>query len=432
MSISFACPNCGKKYETGDQTAGLIARCKDCGQRMRIPSPQPAVATAELDEDVEQPPVLIPVTPTQTHIDRWTERYKDRPRPVSRESSSGLNMVGKVAVVGAIAFCMIAVIVIGLASVTVDHKDVNWNPTPSPSPVGGPPPSFSPVPIKAPSGPIIVPRLPELPPGAEYEPGVTVHEVWLPGGPLAGFSGRLWLYLPTGAKKPNSLPCVMIAPAGSSLITGKQLAEEDRPEHLPYVRQGFAVLAFELDGAIDDDHIHDARALSAAVPQFLAARAGLVNAHIALRFLLAKVPQVDPERIYVAGHDSAATFAILFAEDEPRIKGCVAYAPVIDLARQIDPRDAAQLKRIGYSELIANYSPKSHDSELDCPIFLFQSQADQRVSLEELEAFAERLEELDKDVALKTVPKGDHYQSMIDHGIPSGIKWLKELDSASR
>ena len=30
------------------------------------------------------------------------------------------------------------------------------------------------------------------------------------------------------------------------------------------------------------------------------------------------------------------------------------------------------------------------------------------------------------DVTLHTVPGGDHYQSMIDQGIPAGIEWLKQ------
>ena len=44
------------------------------------------------------------------------------------------------------------------------------------------------------------------------------------------------------------------------------------------------------------------------------AQAGLVNARNALEFVLARVPEVDPKRIYAAGHSSAGTLALLFAE----------------------------------------------------------------------------------------------------------------------
>jgi hypothetical protein len=40
-----------------------------------------------------------------------------------------------------------------------------------------------------------------------------------------------------------------------------------------------------------------------------------------------------------------------------------------------------------------------------------------------------RLKKLGKNVTLVTVNSGGHYDAMIDDGIPSGIKWLKQLKS---
>ena len=57
----------------------------------------------------------------------------------------------------------------------------------------------------------------------------------------------------------------------------------------------------------------------------MAVQAGLANARTALEFALAKVPKLDAKRIYVAGHSSAATLALLFASHEPRIKACAAW-----------------------------------------------------------------------------------------------------------
>ena len=170
-------------------------------------------------------------------------------------------------------------------------------------------------------------RLPVFPdpgPGREIEPGIMLHEIRLPGGNSPGFGGKLWLYLPSGAQ---GVPCVLITGAGSNLLVGMDLADGDRPEHLPYVRAGFAVMAFELDGAVANMQQAGDPQILAGAARFLAARAGLVNANVALEYLLAKVPQVDPQRIYVAGHSSAGTLSLLFAEHEPRLKGCVAFAP---------------------------------------------------------------------------------------------------------
>lgn len=111
------------------------------------------------------------------------------------------------------------------------------------------------------------------------------------------------------------------------------LSAADMAERVPYVEAGFAVLAFELDGALDnpDDCAQRERTMRA----FLAARAGLVNAHIALEYLLTRVPQVNPNQLYAVGHSSPGTLALLFAGHEPRLKGCVAFAPCIDVSQRL-------------------------------------------------------------------------------------------------
>ena len=83
-----------------------------------------------------------------------------------------------------------------------------------------------------------LPRFPELPPGAAVIGG-RLHQVRLQGsGP--GESMQLWVYLPTAAAQGGRVPCVMIAPAGSPLVTGMALSAGDRPEHTPYVQAGYA------------------------------------------------------------------------------------------------------------------------------------------------------------------------------------------------
>lgn len=137
-------------------------------------------------------------------------------------------------------------------------------------------------------GPIETPPLPDIGPGREIEPGVMFHEVRLPGGDKPGFAGKLWLYLPSGDHADQSLPCVLITAGGSNLLEGIHLSEYTRAEQLPYVRAGFAVLAYELDGALPGGrNASEAEMLEQhkeAMARFLAARAGLVNAHVALQF----------------------------------------------------------------------------------------------------------------------------------------------------
>src|SRR5258708_698363 len=143
---------------------------------------------------------------------------------------------------------------------------------------------------------------PSLGPGKLIAPGVMLHEVALkPGG-----QGDLWIYLP---EKPASekLPCVLIAPAGSNLLTGMKLDPGDSKEHIPYAKAGVVVVAYAIDGHLDDRaHVKDADVL-AAPKAFMDSDAGATNARAALDYALANVPNIDPKRIFSAGHSSAAT-----------------------------------------------------------------------------------------------------------------------------
>jgi dienelactone hydrolase len=276
-------------------------------------------------------------------------------------------------------------------------------------------------------GPIETPPLPDIGPGREIEPGVIFHEVRLPGGDKPGFGGKLWLYLPAGEHADHSLACVLITAGGSSLLKGMELGVASRVEQLPYVRAGFVVAAYELDGALPRGRDPTEADMSQAIAKFLAARAGLINAHVALKFVLERVRQVDPRRIYTAGHSSAATTAMLFAEQEPAIRGCVAYAPAINLAKQFGAEVVRTLHDAGCDDLVVRHAPMSHESKLSCPILLFHARNDGTIPVAETEASAERLRGLGKSVTLVIVPSDGHYDSMIRAGIPCGVTWLREL-----
>ncbi len=94
------------------------------------------------------------------------------------------------------------------------------------------------------------PPFPARPAARAMGSGVEFYDIQIEGsGP--GRPMNLNLYLPAGRHEPHSLPCVFIAPAGSG-DHGSLIDESDRAEHLPYVRAGFAVAAYELSGALDN------------------------------------------------------------------------------------------------------------------------------------------------------------------------------------
>ena len=273
---------------------------------------------------------------------------------------------------------------------------------------------------------VSLPAFPQRGPNRQtMEPGVTREEI--PLGARGGFynppgnGGILWIYLPEGQHAPGSLPCILICGAGSTLLEGMSLGDGDVDEHIPYAKAGFAVVAYELDGP-GDEEFDNARAYET----FRQSRAGLVNARNALEYVLAKVPEVNPKQIYSAGHSSAGTMSLLFAEHEPRLAGCIAYAPCSDVPGFIGGARMRMLSsHQGIADFVVQSSPNTHESRLNCPVFLFHAEDDGNVDVEETKGFASRLQQNGRDVTLKVVPTGDHYDSMIEEGIPAAIQWLK-------
>src|SRR5262249_55038981 len=154
----------------------------------------------------------------------------------------------------------------------------------------------------------------------------------------------------------------------------------------PYARAGFAVASFEIDGNVPRGASN--KAIVKGACEFRAADAGLANARVALDFLLARVPAIDPNRVYIAGHSSAGTLALLVAEHDPRIKACVAYAPCTDVeARLHGVSLSLENSQPGYKDFLHNSSPRTHAAKLKCPLFLFHAEDDHNVSIRESKAF---------------------------------------------
>jgi dienelactone hydrolase len=277
-----------------------------------------------------------------------------------------------------------------------------------------------------------VPAFPDRGQSTEIEPGVLRFVVPIngqTGGHYSppGHGGTLFVYLPLGDHQPKSLPCVFITGAGTDLMEGYEFepnAEGDDAEFLPYARAGFAVVAYELDGSGFNEDSDETQMYQ----DFKAACGGVVNARNAIEFALQRVPEVNPNQFYTAGHSSAGTCALLVAAHEPRVKGVMAYAPCTDV-EHFQPGfliRAMASEMPGLADFLCQSSPKTHESRINCPVFLFHAEADDTVKIKETRKFADLLKKHNTDVTLQTVPGGDHYESMISQGIPAGIDWLKQ------
>ena len=255
------------------------------------------------------------------------------------------------------------------------------------------------------------------------EPGVTEYEVALPRGNAVE---QVWIYLPTQPPQ-ATIPCVFIAAAGTRLFHGINLGEGDRPEHLPYVRAGYAVVAYSLDGPLEQ--AASGRQVVEAAQAFKEADAGLANAHAAIDYALAKMPQIDPRRLYAAGHSSAGTLSLLLAENDPRIMACIAYAPCCNVPRHLGPRVLNILDKVlpGEQDFLTRRSPNTGAARLTCPLFLFHADDDLTVPAAEVDEFAGLISQTNPRVTYVRVPSGGHYDSMIRQGLPRALTWLQTL-----
>jgi dipeptidyl aminopeptidase/acylaminoacyl peptidase len=105
----------------------------------------------------------------------------------------------------------------------------------------------------------------------------------------------------------------------------------------------------------------------------------------------------------------------------------MAYAPECDLPKWFGPRlRVLSFFLPGVADFVTQSSPSTHISRLKCPTLLFHAEDDTTCDIADTQKFADQLKAQGTDVTLVTVPTGEHYQSMIDEGIPAGIRWLRE------
>ena len=262
---------------------------------------------------------------------------------------------------------------------------------------------------------------PELGPIKKTETGVAYHEVTTKS---SGRETRLWVYLPDKVKK-RGTPCVIIAPAGTRMCHGLGLAKGDQAEHTPWTAAGYVVVAYDIAGEWPKD---DSEAkIKKAIKEFMKADAGVANGKAAVSFAL-RLPQVDRRRVFTAGHSSAATLALQLTAADSRVRGCAAFAPVTDLAKQFGGEGGNWLEETvkGSSSFFAKRSPSVLIKKLRVPIYLFVAEDDAVVAAKSLVAFAGTLGKRNKRVTLERVKRGGHYDPMIKVGIPGAIKWISQ------
>ena len=81
----------------------------------------------------------------------------------------------------------------------------------------------------------------------------------------------------------------------------------------------------------------------------------------------------------------------------------------------------------GVMDFVHQSSPQSHVARLNCPVFLFHARDDSNEPFETTETFAGLLQSNGKTCTFSIADSGDHYDSMIEEGIPRGIEWINAM-----
>ncbi|MCA9020298.1 MAG: prolyl oligopeptidase family serine peptidase, partial [Planctomycetaceae bacterium] len=206
-------------------------------------------------------------------------------------------------------------------------------------------------------------------------------------------------------------------------------------EHEPYIKAGFAVITFSIDGPIGDIQQTTDNQFVNSHMEFRESRAGVINCVNAFHQVVETVPGIDHDNIFIAGHSSAATLSLLFAEyfskvfqgSSLKLKGCLAYAPATD-PQSFLKENLPIFKRLipDVEKFVRISSPINYSEEINCPVFLFHSVGDQVTSYTDTGYFTGQLQKQGIDVEFVPNNGSDHYQTMIDFGIPRGIRWIQK------
>lgn len=427
MPLTIACSGCGQRFSVADKLRGKKAKCK-CGTVLSIPAPEPAVTELELAPLNDDPLGLGSLSNNPLGASPLSGPLANRG---TAPDYSRFILIGGIAA-GAVLLSLFAGIAISqfrnsssaLASSTGGN---------SPNGIAGPsyvqPSGLAPL---DPTG-IPIPTFPELGEAKKLEDGTRVfvvdtRTIASNSGNVPGMAMRFRVYIPAGNHAEKSLPCVLVAPAGTNMLCGKDIDDENyHAETLPYAKAGIIAVHYSLDGATSETAIN--AKFKPAYLAFKEAKSGVLNGRNALEFALSKLPQVDPSRVFAAGHSSAGNVALLLTAHEPRICGAIAYAPGCDL--QMDQFELAiswQARHLpGIRSFIADASPETYFDTYGRPMFLFHAKDDAVSSCMNTESFARGVQPSGSKSEFVSVPTGGHYQPMIDVGIPQAISWLKKV-----
>lgn len=232
---------------------------------------------------------------------------------------------------------------------------------------------------------------------------------------------RTVLRLPPGDHAPASVPVILVAPAETDFMSGKDFTEGDMAPYQPFVDAGFAVMGYSLSSAVEgDDPVSRAQALA----DFMAADGGLLNFRQAIHRLSIH-KKVDPDQVFVAGYGSSGLIALLAAAKVEEIKGAVVFDPVVNI-QAFWRESGLNLSKInreipGLIEFAAAHSP-TQVPRPTFPVLVFAATGDSDSSISDLREYRDSR----RNVQLIQPFNSDSGPAMSSENITRAIEFLKE------
>ncbi len=274
---------------------------------------------------------------------------------------------------------------------------------------------------------------PRLGPDLPFKDKILFHRVMIPRPPQRPLIMNI--FIPKGNHADHSLPVMLEAPNGTNLLHGAG-AEFPKPstEYLPFTEQGMITVTFSIDGEMPRNLSPAAgelyfRQLQKAYKEFVDSDAGVENGKLALDYALAQIPAADSKRVYIWGHSSSATLALLMASKDKRITKCIALAPITDLNARLgdlltDRSVSSALP--GIKEYLVSGSPLTHVGDLKCPVFLAHAKDDDNEPFQNSQAYVKALQATGGNIVFEARTSGGHYQELLDASVPKAITWINE------
>lgn len=451
--ISVTCDMCFSDFQAKGELAGKKMKCPECGEPVAVPAAKSKAKAKAKPADDDDDGLFADDVEFVDDFDDEPElprkrgsKEKDRPKKKSKGSRRSndteyfldnipipalLGGMWTMIIVGCVLLVMFGKSPRNGAAVANENAG-GWNNGPAAPPVMPVQGGLANEPYNLAAVP--VPAIPEPGPMLTSPTGgFSYVEAQFSSGNLPGGMTRLRVRFPIGQHAAQTLGCVLLGSAGTPMIWGNGLAEVDYyQESQLYIQAGLAVCEYSMDGENLEESDDEMAEMKAAYEKFAAADAGLINVRNAIEFVLAKLPQINPNRMYIAGHSSAGATALLAAAHEPRIKACIAYcAPTNLLQRQQEMLNQMNVRGFNpdVREFLQRSSPMTHVARIQCPVFLFHGMSDDVVAASESQQLNDRLQQLGRPVMLRLVPSNDHYESMTTQGMPLAVIWLKEQAS---